>query len=80
MQVELVWPSLRELLSSHDFASCEADSAKQDCVNVGSHQTNQTRFFKRWGNKHKKHLVACTFERFKFDDDERETPWTEVVG
>ena len=61
------------LLSSHDLASCEADSAKQDCVNVGSHQTNQTRFFKRWGNKHKKHLVACTFEPFKFDDDERDT-------
>ena len=44
-------------------------------------RTKQTRrvFFKRWGNKHKKHLVACTFEPFKFDDDERETPWTEVV-
>ena len=38
MQVELVWPSQRELLSSHDFASCEADGAKQDCVSVGSHQ------------------------------------------
>ena len=70
MQVELVWPSQRELLSSHDFASCEADGAKQDCVSVGSHQTTKSRFFKRWGNKHKKHLVACTFEPQVADDDD----------
>ena len=72
MQVELVWPNQRELLSSHDFASCEAGDAKQDCVSVGSHQTTKSRFFKRWGNKHKKHLVACTFEPYEDDDDDDE--------
>ena len=53
MQVELVWPNQHELLSSHDFASCEADDAKQDCASVGSHQTTKSRFLKRWSNKHK---------------------------